>query len=572
MPELAIELGRLTRAMVWLGLAHGLWMGLAVSAVSSLALRAWPGLPRLARHRIVLGAFLLATIGPFVVGASHREAARRSARGPVGVVTITVAPATEAAERAVDRREAGPRGLDRPDVRRRVAGWASAARPWVLACWASGLAGMVGMVGLGVCASRRLLRQCRPAPGAVEGEACRLGRGLGLRRCPPVLVHDSLGEPCLCGIVRPSIVLPAGWLETARPGVVSAVLAHELAHARRRDPLTNLIHRFLEALVLFHPGARRLSRALRLQREHRADALAVRLTGDPRGLAEALEGFARIRLAPRFSGPLGASLGGESSTLLPRIQEILDMTSKSERIGFWTFVNLPVAGLLALAITTSGLARDEPAAKADDAPRFEAKAAAAIAGEPWEEEPMISYEVRLLEVDDLLGIDFDFEAGDDEDPVLIAFLSELEQLLLIGCVSRSPSGWMIQAPWVTAFEGNEANFRFPREPGLDLDGVAPSTSVAVSGTIDAEKIRDYVQLSIRLTEEDPGAGRRDREDAEGRQVRVTVPNGGTVILSTDDPAAVDPLGRRRVILLTPRRIVTEEEEVPLIRFNPGVTR
>jgi hypothetical protein len=273
---------------------------------------------------------------------------------------------------------------------------------------------------------------------------------------------------------------------------------------------------------------------LRLQREHRADALAVRLTGDPRGLAEALEGFARLRLALRYRAPLGASLGGESSTLLPRIQEILDMRSNPDRIGLSTIVTLPVSGLLALAISTSGLARDEPT--------------------------QISYEVRLLEVDDdLIGLDFDFEAGDEEEPVLIGFLSDLEQDLLMGSVSQSPSGWIMQAPKVTSFEGARATIIFPSEPGLDLDGVAPSIGVDVSGTIVETKEREYVKLSIELIEggielieEVPAAGRR------GRQAGVTVPEGGTVMLSTDDLA--DALGRRRLILVTPRRIVLEEEE------------
>jgi hypothetical protein len=570
--SIAIGIERVMSTMAWLGLAHGLWMGLVAPAIASMVLGARPSLPGPIRHRILLGAFLLATIGPFAVGAAHREAARRSPRDPVGLVTISAAPVIEAAEREVDRRMASPRGLDRPIGRRLVAQLASVARPWVLACWASGLAGMVGLTGLGACSALRLLRHCRPAPESVEAEARRLSRGLGLRSCPTVLVHDSVGEPCLCGIVRPSIVLPAGWLETARPRVVSAVLAHELAHARRRDPLTNLIDRFLEALVLFHPGTRRLSRALRLQREHRADALAVRLTGDPRGLAEALEGFARLRLALRYRAPLGASLGGESSTLLPRIQEILDMRSNPEGIGLSPIVTLPVSGLLALAISTSGLARDEPTAKADDTPRVLASASAPIiAVGPRVEEPQLSYEVRLLEVDDdLIGLDFDFEAGDEEEPVLIGFLSDLEQYLLMGSVSQAPSGWIIQAPKVTCFEGARATILFPSEPGLDLDGVAPSIGVEVSGTIAGTKEREYVKLSIELIEGDielieevPEAGRR------GRQAGVTVPEGGTVMLSTDELA--DALGRRRLILVTPRRIVLEEEEVHIRLPEAGRT-
>ena len=75
-----------------------------------------------------------------------------------------------------------------------------------------------------------------------------LGRLLRFRNVPPVLVHASLGEPCLCGILRPVILLPERWLATAHRESVDAVLAHELAHARRRDHLVNLGQRVLEIL------------------------------------------------------------------------------------------------------------------------------------------------------------------------------------------------------------------------------------------------------------------------------------------------------------------------------------
>ena len=236
------------------------------------------------------------------------------------------------------------------------------------------------------------------------------------------------------------------------------------------------------------------------------------------------------------------------------------MTSNPERIGFWPVVALPVAGLLALAISTSGLAQDEPTVKADEPPRLEAAAAPISAVGPRMEEPQISYEVRLLGGDgDLIGLDFDFEVGGNDQQVSIGFLSDLERYLLIGSVSQSSSGWMMQAPKVTSFEGSKASIIFPSGPGLDLDGVSPSIGVEVSATIDAS--RKYIQLSIQLTEEDPAAGRRNR------QARVTIPEGGTVMLSVDD--MTDPQGRQRLMLLTPRRILTEEEEALLGLPDPG---
>ena len=570
MPQIAIE--RAMSSLAWLGLAHGLWLGLAAPSLAALALRARPGRPSPARHNLLVGAFLLATIGPFVIAAAHLEAARRSARRPVLPAPVSVAPATGIEGRPVHLREPRPSGPVRPTARARVARMARAARPWVLACWVAGLVGTAGLVVLAFGSSSRLLRRCRPAPEPVGREARRLGRGLGLRRCPPVLVHDTLDEPCLCGVIRPSVILPAGWLGEARPGLVAAVLAHELAHARRRDPLANLMNRLLEALVLFHPGARWLSRALRLQREHRADALAARLTGDARALAEALEGFARACLAPRRRGPLGAALGGESSTLLPRIQEILDMKSEPERAGLWPVVTLAAAGLLALAVATDGLAWEEPPARAAVAARPEAAASPVVRG--LADDPQVTYEVELLEAADPLGLDF--VAGDEgQQQVGLAFLSDVERTLLLRSASRSPSGRLVQAPKVTAFEASRAIIWLPLEEGRDLDEAAAGISVELSGeSVDVSGGLDatHVRLSIRLAEENPGAARPDPEEAGARKVTCTLPSGGTVALSADDPADAAARGRERLILVTPRRVLTEEEQKRVGRPGPAAAR
>ena len=96
MPGMTIGIEGMMGSLAWLGLAHCLWMGLAAPAVAAMVLRARPGLPGPVRHRILLGAFLIATIGPFAVGAAHREAAWRSSREAVGVVMFSASPTINA--------------------------------------------------------------------------------------------------------------------------------------------------------------------------------------------------------------------------------------------------------------------------------------------------------------------------------------------------------------------------------------------------------------------------------------------------------------------------------------------
>ena len=158
------------------------------------------------------------------------------------------------------------------------------------------------------------------------------------------------------------ILLPEAWLAERNGGLLEAILAHELAHARRRDHLVNLAQRLVEIPLFFNPAVHWLSRSLRRHREYCADAFAVRLTGDPAALAGALESVARIRLSSPARPAAGAALGGQTISLLPRIQELLGMTPSRPRRRFWPFAALPAAGIIAMIATASGLSQVQPAA------------------------------------------------------------------------------------------------------------------------------------------------------------------------------------------------------------------
>jgi hypothetical protein len=142
-----------------------------------------------------------------------------------------------------------------------------------------------------------------------------------------------------------------------------------LAHARRWDQVVNLAQRVIEVALFFHPAVHWLSRSLRRERELCADALAVRLTGDPLALAEALQAVARLRLDPPRIAAVGASLGGPSVSLLPRVQELIGMTPSRPRFALWPLAALPAAGLFAVLAAAAGLADDRPSAPVTP-PRF----------------------------------------------------------------------------------------------------------------------------------------------------------------------------------------------------------
>ena len=73
-----------------------------------------------------------------------------------------------------------------------------------------------------------------------------------------VLEVDAPISPMLVGVWRPRLLLPAH-LAQFTPEQQQLVIAHELTHARRRDPMLLLLATMLQALLWFNPAARWLA-------------------------------------------------------------------------------------------------------------------------------------------------------------------------------------------------------------------------------------------------------------------------------------------------------------------------
>ena len=263
--------------MIWLGLLHGAWLGLIAAGVVAIVFQTRWSLTHRSRHAILLTALLVVASGPAIASAcQYLAASRRSADGTPANALVAIV----ARKSATLTKEGSPSQTQSDDVAtgsRRLklasdlimqgAVLAGTIRVYVLAIWwPVFFAGMV-LLSLGMLGMNRLCREAIPAPGELADRARQFGRCLRLRHFPEVRVHPSIDEPCLCGLLRPVILLPQHWLDLAEPETIDAVLAHELAHAKRFDPLVNLSQRMLEIVFFFHPGVHWLSRSLRRHRE-----------------------------------------------------------------------------------------------------------------------------------------------------------------------------------------------------------------------------------------------------------------------------------------------------------------
>ena len=138
----------------------------------------------------------------------------------------------------------------------------------------------------------------------------------------PILESDLVAAPVTIGVLRPSVLLPTAWKSWPEQDL-RAVLAHELAHVKRRDPLVAFLASINRCAFWFHPLAWWLQRKLAVAAELACDDAAVRTFGEPRRYAAVLLNVAE---AMRRSGGrvVRHGVGIDGSALVGRrIERIL---------------------------------------------------------------------------------------------------------------------------------------------------------------------------------------------------------------------------------------------------------
>ena len=90
-----------------------------------------------------------------------------------------------------------------------------------------------------------------------------------------ILLTSQIDCPVCFGILHPVIMLPREMYVSTAPAEIQMILNHELAHIERRDCLTNLFQRIIEAVFFFHPLVWYASFQLTQQREQICDNYVI---------------------------------------------------------------------------------------------------------------------------------------------------------------------------------------------------------------------------------------------------------------------------------------------------------
>lgn len=228
--------------------------------------------------------------------------------------------------------------------------FAPLAVPLVVGAWASIALVRLGRRGVAECrarfAARSALREGRTEV-AVTAVARRLADRLGTAAPKVTIVPACPGGAFVVGLRRPTIVLDATLAAALDDEELEGVLAHELAHVRRRDTLVATSLGVLRDLTYFVPGGGWAISQLHRERELAADRIAAETTGRPGALASGLlKVLDTVPARAHACAPLAPSGG-----LVDRVTVLLDEAPPPPRARRITEV-----GTVAVAVAVATVA------------------------------------------------------------------------------------------------------------------------------------------------------------------------------------------------------------------------
>mgnify|MGYP001195134368 CR=1 FL=1 len=147
---------------------------------------------------------------------------------------------------------------------------------------------------------------------------------LSLKESIGVFESAIAKTPVVIGALKPIILLPVGLATSMNIEQIEAIIAHEMAHIKRKDFLVNLIQSVMEIIFFFNVPVLWISSLIRNERELCCDDIAINITGNKtiyiNTLVECME----------YRPPVyGIAFAGNKNLLLNRVKRILSIQKPS---------------------------------------------------------------------------------------------------------------------------------------------------------------------------------------------------------------------------------------------------
>ena len=242
-----------------------------------------------------------------------------------------------------------------------VASSAVRAVPWIGALWCAGI--IVALVRLagGWGLTRWIRRRATRVETPHVLDAAADVRARWDLPSAALLSSAHVDAPVVVGARAPAILLPVDLEHHLDAEALPPLLAHELAHVRRRDYASNLAQSIADAVLWFSPGARYVSRSVREAREYCCDDVVASRCGAG-AYAAALTTLAGLGVAVRQRPAVHAA----GPRLIVRIRRLLQedivMPFRMARLTgiAAALVLVAAAGRSIVSLSAAGVAQATP--------------------------------------------------------------------------------------------------------------------------------------------------------------------------------------------------------------------
>jgi beta-lactamase regulating signal transducer with metallopeptidase domain len=235
----------------------------------------------------------------------------------------------------------------------------SSSTIWVRALLCVWLVGVALGLGRWICQWNRLLRRLDDREPVRGGQLHEVFQHLLVRskaRASTTLsIAPAIAAPITLGFRRLEICLPPRAALDLQREEIAALLAHELAHAERRDPAWLALCRFVEVVFFFQPLNKVCSTWLEDEAEYLCDDWAIAQIGERIALASCLTEIAGWIVHDREPA-LAPAMAARGTRLSTRVRRLLDEDhAPSTSIGPGWITVFGSASALGVALLVPGV-------------------------------------------------------------------------------------------------------------------------------------------------------------------------------------------------------------------------
>jgi beta-lactamase regulating signal transducer with metallopeptidase domain len=235
--------------------------------------------------------------------------------------------------------------------------------PFLAVVWLAGSVLWFAVAGARIGRFQYLLRYGKPAPPVLQDQTRLVAERLGLKQCPTVWLIPGRLSPLLWALGREArLVVPAELLARLNPEQCAGLLAHELAHALRRDHWVRWLEFVVSGLYWWLPVAWWARRQLQQAEEECCDAWVVwTLPAAAKAYAQALLQTVDFLDARPALPPVASGIG--HVRLLKRRLSMIVRQPLCPQVPWPVHLGIVAIGLLVLPLAPERLVAQDPEAK-----------------------------------------------------------------------------------------------------------------------------------------------------------------------------------------------------------------